>query len=121
MAVLGWSAAGLTWFFGAICVFSSLYVALSRDLFRMSLAFFLELAGVGGILLSLNADYLAIILFATAILGQAATPETVFAFRHQVGLDHPPVLRYLYWIGGVLQGNFGESFSSAGSLAGGKQ
>jgi peptide/nickel transport system permease protein len=57
--------------------------------------------------------------FATAILGQAATPETVFAFRHQVGLDHPPVLRYLYWIGGVLQGNFGESFSSAGSLAGG--
>ncbi len=57
--------------------------------------------------------------FATAILGQSATPETVAAFRHQVGLDRSPVLRYLVWIGGVLQGNFGESFSSAGALAGG--
>jgi peptide/nickel transport system permease protein len=57
--------------------------------------------------------------FATAKLGQAATPETVAAFRRQIGLDRPPVSRYLYWIGGVLQGNFGESFSSAGSLAGG--
>jgi peptide/nickel transport system permease protein len=57
--------------------------------------------------------------FATAILGQSATPETVAAFRRQVGLDQPPVLRYLFWIGGVLQGNFGESFSSAGGLAGG--
>ena len=57
--------------------------------------------------------------FATAILGQSATPETVAAFRHQVGLDRSPALRYLLWIGGVLQGNFGESFSSAGGLAGG--
>jgi peptide/nickel transport system permease protein len=57
--------------------------------------------------------------FATAILGQSATPETVAAFRHQVGLDRSPVLRYFIWIGGVLQGNFGESFSSAGGLAGG--
>jgi peptide/nickel transport system permease protein len=57
--------------------------------------------------------------FATAILGQSATPETVAAFRHQVGLDRPPILRYFLWIGGVLQGNFGESFSSVGALAGG--
>ena len=57
--------------------------------------------------------------FATAILGQSATPETVAAFRRSVGLDHPPVTRYLVWIAGVLQGNFGESFSSAGALAGG--
>jgi peptide/nickel transport system permease protein len=57
--------------------------------------------------------------FATAILGQSATPETVAAFEHQVGLDRPPVVRYLLWAGGVLTGNFGESFSSAGSLAGG--
>jgi len=57
--------------------------------------------------------------FASAILGQSATPETVAAFQRQIGLDHPPVLRYLYWIGGVLRGDFGESFSSAGSLGGG--
>ncbi len=57
--------------------------------------------------------------FATAILGQAATPQTVAAFDHQIGLDKPPVLRYLLWVGGVVQGNFGDSFSSAGSLGGG--
>jgi peptide/nickel transport system permease protein len=57
--------------------------------------------------------------FATAKLGQAATPETVAAFRRQVGLDLPPIPRYLNWVAGVLQGNFGDSFSSAGSLAGG--
>jgi peptide/nickel transport system permease protein len=57
--------------------------------------------------------------FAQAILGQAATPETVAAFDHQIGLDRPPVLRYLVWIGGVLRGDFGDSFASMGSLAGG--
>jgi peptide/nickel transport system permease protein len=54
--------------------------------------------------------------FATAILGQAATPETVAAFRHQVGLDQPPALRYLMWIGGVLHGNFGDSFSGLAGI-----
>jgi peptide/nickel transport system permease protein len=57
--------------------------------------------------------------FARAILGQAATPETVAAFQREVGLDRAPVLRYLLWIGGVLRGDFGESFASAGSLGGG--
>ncbi len=50
--------------------------------------------------------------FAKAILGQAATPETVEAFQKEIGLDKPPVERYLSWIGGVLQGDFGSSFSS---------
>jgi len=56
--------------------------------------------------------------FAKAILGQSATPETVAAFQRQVGLDRPPVERYAVWLLGVLQGDFGNSFSSAGSLAG---
>jgi peptide/nickel transport system permease protein len=59
--------------------------------------------------------------FATAILGQSATPETVAAFERSVGLDKPPVVRYFSWIGGVLQGDFGTSFSSAGALAGGHE
>lgn len=50
--------------------------------------------------------------FAKAILGQAATPETVKAFEQEVGLDKPPVERYFEWIGGILQGDFGTSFSS---------
>ena len=50
--------------------------------------------------------------FARAILGQAATPETVEAFEKEIGLDKPAPERYLHWIGGVLQGDFGSSFSS---------
>jgi peptide/nickel transport system permease protein len=53
--------------------------------------------------------------FAQAILGQAATPETVVAFDRQIGLDLPPITRYLHWIWGVLQGNFGDSFASLGN------
>jgi len=59
--------------------------------------------------------------FAKSILGQSATPETVAAFQHAVGLDKPPVERYLAWIGGVLQGDFGVSFSGLGALGGGQE
>jgi peptide/nickel transport system permease protein len=57
--------------------------------------------------------------FAQAILGQAATPETVAAFDKEIGLDRPPVERYLHWVAGVVQGDFGDSFSSMGNLGGG--
>jgi len=57
--------------------------------------------------------------FASAILGQSATPETVKAFQHQIGLDKPALERYWDWIDGVAHGDFGYSFSSAGSLGGG--
>jgi peptide/nickel transport system permease protein len=50
--------------------------------------------------------------FAKAILGQAATPETVAAFQKEIGLDKPPVTRYVEWIRKVADGNFGESFAS---------
>jgi peptide/nickel transport system permease protein len=49
--------------------------------------------------------------FATAVLGQSATPETVAAFRNELGLNEPAVTRYIQWVGGVLQGDFGTSFS----------
>ena len=53
--------------------------------------------------------------FTQAILGQAATKETVAAFRKEIGLDEPAVLRYGNWIGGVLTGDFGTSFSGRGA------
>jgi peptide/nickel transport system permease protein len=56
--------------------------------------------------------------FAKAVLGQSATPDTVAAFQKQIGLDRNPVVRYFDWIGGVVQGDFGESYASAGSLTG---
>ena len=52
--------------------------------------------------------------FAKSILGQDATPETIAAFQREVGLDKPPVERYLSWIGGVVQGDFGASFVTNG-------
>jgi peptide/nickel transport system permease protein len=50
--------------------------------------------------------------FARAILGQAATAETVAAFEKEIGLDRSPPVRYAAWIGNVIQGDFGSSFSS---------
>lgn len=52
--------------------------------------------------------------FAEAILGQGATPETVAAFNKSLGLDRPPVTRYVEWVTGAVQGDFGKSFAGAG-------
>lgn len=49
---------------------------------------------------------------AEEILGQSATPETVKALREQLGLDRPPVERYVSWLGGMAQGDFGTSVAS---------
>ncbi len=50
--------------------------------------------------------------FAEAILGQAATPETVAAFNKEIGLDKPAPQRYVEWVSKAVQGDFGTSFSS---------
>ncbi len=50
--------------------------------------------------------------FAEAILGQAATPETVAAFNREIGLDKPAPQRYVEWVSNVVRGEFGTSFSS---------
>ncbi len=52
--------------------------------------------------------------FAEAILGQGATPETVAAFNREIGMDRPATVRYFEWIGGVLTGDFGNSYSGLG-------
>lgn len=49
---------------------------------------------------------------AQMVLGQSATPETVAALRQQLGLDKPLPIRYLHWLAGMLQGDFGTSFAS---------
>ena len=49
---------------------------------------------------------------AQQILGQAATEETVAAFRRELGLDRPAVTRYFEWLGGALQGDFGVSLAN---------
>ncbi len=49
---------------------------------------------------------------AQAILGQAATPDTLAALRRQLGLDLPAHTRYIRWLGGILQGDFGTSIGN---------
>ncbi|MCY4220677.1 MAG: ABC transporter permease [Thiotrichales bacterium] len=54
---------------------------------------------------------------AQQILGQAATPETVKAMREELGLDRPAPVRYVEWLGGALQGDFGTSLANKRSVA----
>ena len=46
-------------------------------------------------------------------LGQSATPETVAALRAQYGLDKPGPVRYANWLGGLVTGNLGQSFTAS--------
>ena len=48
---------------------------------------------------------------ATSILGSYATPENVARLNAQLGLDRPLVQRYFIWLGNLLQGDLGRSFS----------
>ncbi len=48
---------------------------------------------------------------AEVILGDTATPEAVAALEARMGLDQPPLVRYLDWVGGWLQGESAESIS----------
>lgn len=56
--------------------------------------------------------------FGQAILGQAATAETVAAFRKELGLDLPAYVRYFEWITSALSGDLGTSFSGRGASGG---
>lgn len=50
--------------------------------------------------------------YASAVLGQSATKETVAAFEHELGLDRPAFDRYVTWVSGAAKGDFGVSFTS---------
>jgi peptide/nickel transport system permease protein len=52
--------------------------------------------------------------YAENILGQGATPEIVKNFNKELGLDRPAHVRYVEWIGGVVRGDFGSSYSGLG-------
>ena len=49
---------------------------------------------------------------AQAVLGQAATEETVAEMRKELGLDRPAYVRYFDWLGNVVTGDFGQSLAS---------
>ncbi|MBB5700773.1 peptide/nickel transport system permease protein [Ochrobactrum daejeonense] len=42
--------------------------------------------------------------------GETANLQEIEEMRRQYGFDKPPVVRYFYWLGGMLHGDFGYSF-----------
>jgi peptide/nickel transport system permease protein len=54
---------------------------------------------------------------ALAALGPEATSEQVLAFREAEGLNDPLPVRFARWIGGALQGDFGQSMKYQESVS----
>lgn len=48
---------------------------------------------------------------ASFMLGLNAQPDTVAALREELGLNAPLPARYLDWVGGMLTGDFGRSYT----------
>jgi peptide/nickel transport system permease protein len=46
---------------------------------------------------------------AIVLAGEDRDPDVVAYLRHKMHLDQPLPVRYLYWLGGVVQGDLGES------------
>ncbi|UCI10536.1 ABC transporter permease [Mesorhizobium sp. B1-1-8] len=48
---------------------------------------------------------------AVLIAGRSATPQMVAAIRHELGLDQPLVVQFLHYVGGLLHGDLGRSYT----------
>lgn len=49
---------------------------------------------------------------ASVILGREATPAALRQLRHDFGLDKSLLFQYRHWIGGVVRGDLGQSFTT---------
>jgi peptide/nickel transport system permease protein len=54
---------------------------------------------------------------AQVMLGASATPETVAALAHKLGLDQNIVMRYAAWVGGAWHGDLGISYAYDSPIA----
>lgn len=54
---------------------------------------------------------------AQSILGQSATPVTLANLREELGLNQPPLTRYLGWLAGVLHGDLGHALTNGQDIA----
>ncbi|MBP1851618.1 ABC transporter permease [Rhizobium halophytocola] len=55
---------------------------------------------------------------AAIMLGTSASADTLEALRRELGLDQPMILRYFSWLGGVLTGDLGNSYTYGVPVAG---
>lgn len=54
---------------------------------------------------------------AQAVLGQSATPEALANLREEMGLNRPALTRYFEWLGGIVQGDLGQSLTNKLDIA----
>ena len=54
---------------------------------------------------------------AQLMLGMSGSPEALANLRAQMGLDEPLLWRYFNWIGGLLTGDFGRSYTYSAPVA----
>jgi peptide/nickel transport system permease protein len=54
---------------------------------------------------------------ATRMLGREASADAIARMREQLHLNDPIALRYLHWILGIVQGDFGKSLSNSRPVA----
>ena len=54
---------------------------------------------------------------ASFMLGLNAQPDTVMALRAELGLDVPKIERYFQWVTGMVQGDFGQSYTYRSPVA----
>ncbi|UFS93252.1 ABC transporter permease [Nocardia huaxiensis] len=54
---------------------------------------------------------------ASTLAGPDATPETIAAIRHQLGLDRSIPAQYLTWLKGVVTGDLGRSYIIGGQIS----
>ena len=54
---------------------------------------------------------------AQVMLGATATPESVEALTRQLGLDQPPLQRYLHWMAALATGDLGTSYAYGSPIA----
>jgi peptide/nickel transport system permease protein len=52
-----------------------------------------------------------------AILGPLAAPAAVHSLDAQLGVNRPLIIRYVSWLGGLLHGNLGTSYSYRSAVA----
>jgi peptide/nickel transport system permease protein len=55
-------------------------------------------------------DYLTTYIADLQAQGENVDPKKIEYLRKQYGLDKPVVLQYVYWVAGLVQGDFGYSF-----------
>lgn len=83
--------------------FGKKIVTLIMTLFMVSVAAFLAFQIIPGDVVG-------------SILGTEATPEREAQLREELGLNDPPVVRYVNWMTGVLRGDLGRSYRYSKSM-----